>query len=297
VTTTSVPVPGAAKLAVLRWAIPLAAGAVLGPIAAWLAGTVRAVDGGHAATLLVSDSPVVGVAALAGVGVLALAGAGAARIVGPRLGLFTAGIVLAWGAGGVGRVDSALATAAGNGVVPGAIVPRLVLEGLLAAILAGVLAIVVLRAGRSFRETRPGREEPAPARSEIFAGAAPLALAGALAACSLAVWFLSRDGPKGQTLAAGIIGGVLSGLVGRMISGSASAALFVVVGGVLAVVGPLAGVVAHGGNAGLVTGAIDGGLFPLARLGALDWIAGAFVGVPVGLAWAASMVEKHGQPA
>jgi len=41
-----------------------------------------------------------------------------------------------------------------------------------------------------------------------------------------------------------------------------------------------------------VGAAIGGDLFTLAMPMPLDWLAGAFWGIPIGLSWAESMVEK-----
>ena len=44
---------------------------------------------------------------------------------------------------------------------------------------------------------------------------------------------------------------------------------------------------------GMYSGSISSELVSLARIAPLDWLAGVFMGVPVGMSWAGSMVEKR----
>ena len=63
---------------------------------------------------------------------------------------------------------------------------------------------------------------------------------------------------------------------------------------ILASGSPLIASFIHGSPEQLVRAALAGKLFVLARPLPLDWLAGAFIGAPIGLVWAASMVDKHG---
>ena len=60
---------------------------------------------------------------------------------------------------------------------------------------------------------------------------------------------------------------------------------------VLAIVGPLSGEALA--SSGVVATTYKGNLFPLANISALDWIAGGLLGIPLGVAWAGSMIEKR----
>jgi hypothetical protein len=60
---------------------------------------------------------------------------------------------------------------------------------------------------------------------------------------------------------------------------------------VLAIVGPISGAIAQSST--IVADMYAGNLMPLAAPLPLDWVAGFFVGVPMGLGWAASMIEKR----
>ena len=85
--------------AVLRYLVPLVALFVVGPLAGMLTGALRGRDGGTDASLLASSAPASGL--VAGLGVMGLAilmGVISARVISQRTGLFSAGLVLAWGA-------------------------------------------------------------------------------------------------------------------------------------------------------------------------------------------------------
>ncbi|MBC7833895.1 MAG: hypothetical protein H7Y88_02195, partial [Phycisphaerales bacterium] len=72
----------------------------------------------------------------------------------------------------------------------------------------------------------------------------------------------------------------------------AAATLFFVPMGLLAIIAPLlAGVGA--GPAGPEQAAISNSLIKLSNVLPLDFAAGAFLGVPMGLNWAASMIDKR----
>jgi len=62
---------------------------------------------------------------------------------------------------------------------------------------------------------------------------------------------------------------------------------------VVAVAGPVIATFVHAGTLGPTRAAVSGKLFALARPMPLDWIAGAFVGIPLGLWWAGSLIERE----
>ena len=60
----------------------------------------------------------------------------------------------------------------------------------------------------------------------------------------------------------------------------------------LAAIGPVASLAFHG-SAGVLRAAYSGNYFGLASPLALDWVAGALLGLPLGLSWSGSMIEKR----
>jgi hypothetical protein len=59
------------------------------------------------------------------------------------------------------------------------------------------------------------------------------------------------------------------------------------------VIGPIGAVLLHPAGVGPAQAALAGTLFPLARPMPLDYLAGALIGLPLGLWWAGSMLERH----
>lgn len=267
-----------------KWCVPLGALFVLGPLAAALPAALTAPDGSGEATLLIGQSLFMGLAA----GVVALLLAGLAGVVGATLGgtgagFFSAGMVLVWAAWVTARVDRLLAVT-GNGST----LWVLALEGALVGIAGVVLAWVIVLAAR--RADHPGsqRRDDASLVGTVLPGIALAVIAGGLAS-----WLVAQDFLKGQTFAAAACAGMLGATAGRVGAHRASPVVFFVGIAVLAVASPVAAAFIHGTGDGPLRAAYDGSLLPMARILPLDWIAGAFVGVPLGLAWAGSMIDRH----
>lgn len=270
----------------LRWTVPLGSLLILGPIAGWLTGTLHAANGSSDATPLVSSSPLTGLlVALLALAVAAAAGVLAAYTISTRYGLFCTGLVLAWAAWGTGTVDM---LARGSGTA--SIFTRLAVEGLILGAAAVLVAFVIARVGKR-HQTLP----PSEARPSILSASSGIALALAIAAAGAAAWLIARETLKGQTFAAAAAGAVLAGVVARV--GVPRVPIVPIIAGIviLAAAGPVAALVMQGGSGGyeLIRAATTGRLVPIARPLPLDWIAGAFVGLPMGLSWAASLVDKH----
>lgn len=280
----------------VRWLIPILAFVVLGPVAGWLTASLRAPDGAPDATLLLSVSPMRGV--LAGLGVFALAlvaGAAAARMMSTRWGLFCAGLVLVWAAWGTGRVDHILGR-----TQSGSTLYTLSIEGLLVGALGIALAFILLRIP-TIKRAAPLTElhqhfhvPPPPDEPRGFDDKAlPVAVLAAAAAGGVAVFLIAQDSLKGQTFAAAAIGAVFAAAAGRVVSQRLSCVAFFGAFAVLMAASPAAATLVHSGSSGVLKAALANNLFRLARPVPLDWIAGAFIGIPIGLTWAGSMIEKH----
>lgn len=276
--------------AVLRWLIPLTALFLLGPIAGYLTSSVRAPDGGPEASLLVSAAPMRGM--LVGVGVLLIAGiAGGvgARLIGNRSGLFCAGLVLAWAAWGTGRIDAIIGRTQSASTLY-----TIALEGALVGLLGIALAFAIMK----IPTIKPARTDSGhhhlPEEPHGFTDKAlPVAMLAAVAACGVAVFLIAQDSLKGQTFAAAAIGSVFAAAAGRVASQHVSCVVFFAAIAVLMAASPAAATFVHSGSEGVTKAALANELFRLARPLPLDYLAGAFIGIPIGLSWAGSMIEKH----
>lgn len=275
-----------------RWVVLLAALLLLGPLAGVLTASLRAADGGPHASLLLNSGVAWGVVVALLIFVLAAAvGVPAARIGGVGHGYFCAGIVLAWAAWGTGRIDEILHRTQTASTMYG-----LAAEGALVALLGVGLAAGLLLVSR----------DPPPDPAHAAAGAKPhvepralwtSSTPQAVVVCAVVggviAWLVAQDTLKGQTFAAAAFAGMLGATAGRMAAPNASAFTFVAAILLLAIAGPLAAVFLHAGDLGPTRAALAGRLFALARPLPLDWAAGAMFGVPLGLSWAASMIDKH----
>lgn len=273
---------------------------VVGPIAGWLTSSLRAPDGGHAATLLVSTSTIGGL--LAGVGVIALAtglGVVTSKIIGVHDGFFSAGLVLAWGTWSTGTIDQIVRAHpqdwAAGGAGAGArtsIFTTLAFEGAVLLPLAFAAAWLIVKVGRSPKPETGHQPEPK-GLGDAMTGAGAVGLLVAIAAGGGVVYLVAQESTKGQTFAAAVLAGVAAAGLGRVFAFRTHAAVFVAALAVLAIASPLSALAMHGSGAKSMMAAQAGRLFSLARPLPLDWIAGAFVGVPLGLAWASSAVESQ----
>lgn len=267
---------------VIRWVVYGAALAA-GLLAARTWSVVAPANGGASATMLANDSiPIaIGLTFL----YFALAGAFgllAAWLLGARSGLFCVGLALmgpTWAQGipAEGTVENLVRFAQS-----GAPFRMLSVEGAVMALLGVGLAIPVVRAAR-----RAGHD---PAEAPTFAENL-VAVVVTIIVGGVGAWIIAREGLRGQTFAAAAIAGLAGATVASVVSHRASPVAFVVGMGVLAVAGPVLGLVLNGQNA--VAAAYANRLFPLAMITPMDWVAGALFGIPMGMAWGASMVEKR----
>jgi len=295
--------------AALRWIIPLAALLILGPMAGLLTAALHAPDGSTHSTILLNQTPLLGLVAVAAAFALAtLAGVISSRLHGPSAGLFTAGLVLAWSAWGTGNIDQIL-----RRTQSGSIFWTLAIEGAIVGVLGCLAAAVILACARrpandvAPETASPGllggiirqfRDIAGPPGDGDDENAKRLAAAGvafilALGAAAIGAWLLARESLKGQTLAAAVVAGVLAAGIGHAGDQRARATLFFAVLAILAIAAPLAAALKYSDPAGAVRAAYASSLLPLARIMPLDWIAGAFLGIPIGISWAGSMLEKH----
>lgn len=282
----------------LKWILVLAALFAVGPIAASLVAPLRLTDGSHAASLFTDGSFSRGL--LAGLGVLGIAlaiGVISGRLVVRDMGLTCAGLVIAWAAWRFSTVDRAIARSGDTGMFTMLAIEGLVvtLAGLAIAAAVGLTAKDHARGIALFatfgHDTPFGETVPR----------VPLAIATVIgmAAGGAAVWLVAAEAMKGQCVMAAVSGGIAAGAAAQLYASTQRLRLGTLVPMasfvVLAAASPLITQNIHGSQA--VAVAMGGDLFPLGKLGPLDWLAGALLGTPIGVAWANSMLEKEHTPA
>lgn len=279
---------------ILKWIVVLAALFAVGPLAGSMTATLRLADGGPAASLLTDGSMLHGLAAGGLVlGMACVMGILAGRLVTRDMGLTVAGLILAWAAWRLGVVDRALSRAGSGGMLK-----TLAIEGLLVGLVGTGIAMAI---GATSREKMPraailgasfedqGPEARLSPVHFVIAGAA-----GAVAG-GVVVWVVAVEALKGQCVIAGVVGGVACAVAAQLCATMWRVRLGVLVPMLamagLACVAPIVTKFVHGSD--LAAAAMEGRIFPIGKLGPMDWLAGALLGVPVGLAWANSMLERE----
>ncbi len=283
---------------IIRWAIYLFALLVAGPAVGMLVGSVHAVDGGPASPL-VSSAPALSLAAAIGALVVALLiGLVTARILGLAPALTAAGLVVAWAAWKTADNDQLVRTAqSGSPLV------KLAVEGAILGIFG--LAIIFTcwmfsrHEGIETSQKRRSVEERliAAVLIKMFAGkGGAVSIVVGAAAAAVAAWLIGISPLKGQAVFAAIVAGTFSAAACRLVDFESPIPTMFLPLALLAIVGPLTGL-ALSGSAGVVAATYKGSLFPLANISPLDWIAGGLLGIPIGVSWAGSMIEKrHPEP-
>jgi hypothetical protein len=280
-------------ISTVKWGIGLFTFFAIGPIVARATGALRSPSGSTEVSLLYCDSPLVGLAA----GVLALAVAAAvgllgARLLSARFGFGVTSLILAWAAWRTGTVPGVVRDAATHGSSAQAVMTTFALEALLVGAPGLALAWALYRFGRpshGFKDPAP-RHEPAPA----FSLSTLATFAAALVGGALGIWFVGVEPLKGQAIAAAVTAGIVGGLAAEAAASiSKRSAVPVVVFAAMATLGvlaPLVAVLLHGSrlDALIYTGRVPSYAVALP----LDHLAGAFLGVPLGISWARSLMEK-----
>jgi hypothetical protein len=292
----------AAVPSILRWSLLVASLLFVGPGCSLALSLLRDVDGGAATSMLISSSPLLGIAG----GLLVFIGAGLVGVAGAYWfsmgwGYTCAGLVLAWGAWRIAPIDTLVRRSQGAGDLP-----WLAAEGLVAIALTLALAVVITHVARKRQPSPTAHASLPPLRPGLhlfiehddIARVAPVtgmaALAAGLAAGAIA-YLVAASMLKGQTFFAACAAGLAAGIVLQVIAtgqrARASPALGVLAMALPALVGPIAAQVMQG--EAIVQAAYAGTLFPPARVLSLDWAAGALLGVPVGMGWAGAMLDTR----
>jgi hypothetical protein len=242
----------------------------------------------------------------------------AAKVNGCRSGLNSAGIVFAWAASQTATIEAILRRAQG----PGPLIP-LAIEGFVFALLAVPVGALVWHAGlgRGLHGAAHPLPPGAPALRRWLTGGASgpkgllgehESLAASLARALLrpaglgaigvtvaigagACWLVAQDVLKGQAIFAAAVAGLfavpLGRLAGEALGEQPPLSAFFVGFALLALIGPLSAMFLHGPN--LIPDLYAGRLFGAAAPVTLDWIAGGFIGIPIGEAWFVSMFRHQ----
>ncbi len=276
---------------VLRYALHILALLVLGPIAYFLAMSLRDSVGSTAATIFHNATPMRAVLFVAYT-LLAATAAGAlgSRLFSAGTGMTAAGFVLAWAGWGLGTIDEIVR--ATNGRVGFALLGG---EGFFCVALAGLITVICTRlgsltpAGNLWSISMEPGGKPASAMDVTIAVVAAAVGAGVLA------WFYASSDSHGQTLGAAFVGGGAAGVIAQLVLTNRKCharPLTAVVGvGLVATIGPLIGQFTAGNN--LLATDFAGRLSPIALPVGLTWAAGALIGVPLGLGWAGHAIDRR----
>jgi len=277
----------------VRWTIYLAALLLVGPVIGQLNASLRAPDGGPDATALLSESPARGLAIAAFSLLVALAlGVVGTTLCGLLPGIRTTGLVLAWATWPTAQSDALIRAARS-----GSPLRTLAIEGVLCAlagvIMAWTLAVVAARTKPRFPVTLPVEmvAPPATFSTEPKSVLSPLAVGAAALAGAIGAWLLAVEPLKGQAVAGAILAGLLAAAGGRLVDYNASPLAFFIAMGALAIAAPLSGLIVNGPR--VVAASFSGEISRLAYVLPSDWLAGAFLGIPIGLGWAHSMLDKR----
>lgn len=284
----------------LYWACVLLVLFVLGPIAGTLVGDLRGSDGQPGVTPLASPAVVSGLIRAAGVLAIA-AGAGllGSRLFHVRDGLTFAGLVVAWAAYRTGTPDAMLRHTQDTGCLWRLSFEGLVL-GLLGVLVCGFVASAHRPQAPEVRTNRGLAGREGESIGTMLTTVAAAAAAGA-AAGGVVAWLVAVETMKLQTIAAAVGAAIAAGAVVQMVvtvmPGPAASYRRTLVAGalamtLLALVGPVSSRLVYG-SAGVLRAAYGGNYFGLAAPLALDWVAGALLGLPLGLSWSGSMIEKR----
>lgn len=166
-----------------------------------------------------------------------------------------------------------------------------VFETLVWAVVVLVLVAVL------FRFSGPLPEQPSKPASDAWRPSSvfsKVALRSGLggAGMLLAIWLLGVNDLKGQMIAACLVGGIVSGMVGRTLAPNEQPILIFAVP---VVFGALGQAYALGGGEDTLGGWLTGDQSPLGLAMPMDLAAGSLMGVSIGLAWSRGRVAEHPQ--
>ncbi len=153
-----------------------------------------------------------------------------------------------------------------------------------AVLIAGATAAVFRVAGPLTDMEGAGNDEPAWKRLPVTGPAAGVLVVPA-------VWILARSDLKGQTLAGVILGGLVVGLVGRLLSPGVQPRLLFAAPCLFGALGQVIGMLML--HEPLAEAFVAGNVPALCRPMPIDYAAGSLAGVAMGLGWAKSFLQQE----
>jgi hypothetical protein len=267
--------------------VVLVAGLVIGAVICGLcANLVISPRGGIGPSVLQADSVL---RALVGLGIaLAVAtvvGCIVGRVNNTAVGMFALGgalFGLAWRMDGIMELAHVGAVGGSGGGSLG----LLALETVVVALLIGAATWVVFTVSGPFRDIMPDEDGRVP--HWLLSGEALKSVAAAILMIPV-VWVMAQTPAKGQAIGSVFVGGMAVGLAGRLLAPHVQPLL-------VFPAAVLAGAIGHAGAAARV-GPLDLAIVndTLPNLGApmaVDYAAGACMGVAIGLGWAKSFLHQ-----
>ncbi len=235
-------------------------------------------------TLLQAQSPITATVALvAGLAAATIVGAVVGRLTNAVVGLFVIGFGLGMLALRFGSIQD-LAFADGS-------LPLLALETVLwAGAVLGSTLVVFWIAGPLGDFVTEEEDEPASSRWSLGGAAAGIVMLPV-------VWLMARSELRGQTIAATVLGGLVAGMLARLLSPQTQPRLIFATACLAGAVGHIIGAVAiqvstaDGMAAAYVASTLPAVSLPLP----IDYAVGSLIGVAMGLGWAASFVHHDEQ--
>lgn len=266
---------------------------VIGPICAWIASSVIALDGTPQTTLLTGNSIVTSLMSLGGVlGLVMLMGVCVGRCIDRREGILNMAFVLGWVAWTGGRVGEVFRISADTGTML-----KLAGEGLVLTL--GVLIALSLMTnpksnGADGQPDEVSRFDAGYIKSSFSSSAGFISLGAALVASVVVAMLFGQSDLPGQAVGVGFFAGIAGGLGGTLASTSAkkndrnagpTAFAPIMVGVMLcAVLMPIVGILYPG--VGELAGLVNIGDLPgFLIVSPSAWVMGALLGVPVGHSW------------
>lgn len=268
---------------VLQYLYVAVAGLVVGPFLRGLAMRVESATGEAGVPAMLSANPASGFAMLAGCLVIAgMLGAAASALVSRATGFFTAGIAFAWVAWAHGSVGDLVRNTGRSDIgVPMAI------EGSVLGAIAVACVWAIQRSAR-MRVIGENASQTMPDERPITwqaIGAAVSCLAGGVVALAVA-----RTDGAAQVFGAAAAGTACGVGVARLVTSLRVSALGHAVGiAALAACAPIAGMLLASVT---VESVYAGEISGLSRILPSQWIAGMLIGLPVGIAFGDSLVDR-----
>lgn len=274
---------------IMKYATYGAAVLIAGPIISLAADSVVTASGSNDATLLTSRMEF----SVAFVYVLAMVLASTVGIVGAivatrRVAMAAVGLTLAWPAQTLGNVESILRDAH----APDAIAGALTSMGIEALLLLVPLVLVLHLATRLGDVNAPAEFRAFPDPAPLLSKDSALALVTACGVTAVTLYFAMQNPYNGQAIGASAIAAALGAFAAHGAAPRAGIAVAFAGAMLTAVLGPLVvrfALLPSDPIAALYAGELP----PVILAHAWHVAAGAALGVPVGDAWARSLIEKH----